>query len=358
MLVPEGAARHPDVLDHVSGQRVGDVAEEESHATGQHVPAERRNREVGVFGPVRPPVADGLYEPATGTRQIKGPKVGPGGKEVTARKLCQTRALRVGPVVLIGLEADRVVADKHQGPTRVAPGPIGLVQRAGLDVGLVPALLSAEELGQGVCAAEVRVVTRVLWLRHVLEDVRDLSERAEQPGGVPVPLDTTALRQRAELIDARIGERKLVLAARRPSPLPPERPVGRRDTGDKRDPGAAALDVEEVVLGPIDVRMRIFRLRTPQLGEHEVRLKVVLADRALDHPASSGPVVAEFGQLRERCDGPRIKYVTRTNVHRVQISSETLRGRITLIGDAAVGSQMVRLGASAQKKDADSQATD
>src|SRR5207244_5322431 len=79
VLVPEGAARHPDVLDHVSGQRVGDVAEEESHATGQHVPAERRNREVGVFGPVRPPVADGLYEPATGTRQIKGPKVGPGG---------------------------------------------------------------------------------------------------------------------------------------------------------------------------------------------------------------------------------------------------------------------------------------
>src|SRR2546422_4591781 len=47
--------------------------------------------------------------------------------------------------------------------------------------------------------------TRVLWLRHVLEDVRDLSKRAEQPGGVPVPLDTTALRQRAELIDARIG---------------------------------------------------------------------------------------------------------------------------------------------------------
>src|SRR3989442_8639569 len=116
LLVPEGAARHPDVLDHVSGQRVGDVAEEESHATGQHVPAERRNREVEVFGPVRPPVADGLYEPATGTRQIKGPKVGPGGKEVTARKICQTPTPRGGPIVLIGLETERGVADKHQGP--------------------------------------------------------------------------------------------------------------------------------------------------------------------------------------------------------------------------------------------------
>ena len=170
VLVPERTARHPDVLDHLSGQRVGEVAKEEPHATGERVSAESRSRELEVLGPIGPGLADRLWEPTTGVAEKgEGPQVGPGREEVAARKLRQTCAAHIGTVILIALKSHRTIPREHQGHNAAAA--VGPIRRALLDIGFVPASIARDESEKRAITPRVRVVPRMLWLGHVLERV-------------------------------------------------------------------------------------------------------------------------------------------------------------------------------------------
>src|SRR5205814_2660673 len=133
-------------------------------------------------------------EPATVAGNGEAPQNGPGREETTARAVRQTRPARIDPLVPTRLKPDGTIAREHQGPARLISGTVALIPRARLCVCLVPALSPGDKLKNGARAPEVRVVTCVLRLGHVLEDVGDVPKCAEQPREVSVPLDTTTPR--------------------------------------------------------------------------------------------------------------------------------------------------------------------
>jgi hypothetical protein len=52
----------------------------------------------------------------------------------------------------------------------------------------------------------VGVVPRVLWLRHVLEQMKDMPEAAEEQGSVSLTVLASRLDERAELIETSVEQ--------------------------------------------------------------------------------------------------------------------------------------------------------
>ena len=191
-------------------------------------------------------------------------------------------------------------------------------------------------------------MTCVLRLGHVLEDVGDVPKCAEQPREVSVPLDTTTPRQRAELIDASIGKREVILLGGRPPSLEPLRPVERGEAADEREPRTLALDVEEVMLGAVELlvgRLRIQRrLTTEEALEHGMRQIVVLADGAGGKPVAESPAVGKAGKFRgRRRVAVGVEDVVRVDRHVPGVVPQARREVERLLRNRCVGQKVVGL---------------
>jgi hypothetical protein len=69
----------------------------------------------------------------------------------------------------------------------------------------------------------------VLWLRHVLEQMKDMPEAAEKQGSVSLTVLAGRLDERAKLIEPRVEQLELVLLGLRSVPLLPKGPGRRGD---------------------------------------------------------------------------------------------------------------------------------
>jgi len=136
--------------------------------------------------------------------------------------------------------------------------------------------------------------------------------------------------------------------------LQSESPVRRRQTEGKREPGAFTLNVEEVMLRTVDLRVRIPGLGTSRGREQGMFLKVVLADCALGDPSSRRPIIGEFLQQHGWRSGFAVENVIDPETHVHQIKREPVRSIEALFCDEAMSSDVVSISTSTEKNDNDS----
>ncbi|OGL05457.1 MAG: hypothetical protein A3I03_14995 [Candidatus Rokubacteria bacterium RIFCSPLOWO2_02_FULL_68_19] len=163
----------------------------------------------------------------------------------------------------------------------------------------------------------MRIITGVLGLTHVPQRMNNVPQRPEEKGRVPVPLVARWSRQRPELIGSGVKDGELVLGVVRAPALQSQGPVGRGEAALKakdREPPTASLHIEEVIERSVHRRRRVQRLPAPR-----VRLKVVLTDRALDHPVSRGAGVFEASELPGGRNGSWIEHFGGSDPDRFQI---------------------------------------
>jgi hypothetical protein len=252
VLVPDGPARDGHVRDRLQGDGILQGAAQQAHRGLQPQTRGRHDGVRNVDRGVRRRVARGLA-PASARRpraQIRARR-----EEVAAREVGQpAQAVTVGEVGVEGRQRRRRVPRGCQG----ACGPAAECVPADplLDVVLEPAVLGQHPLEQRVLAGRVSIVARVLRLRHVLQEVQDVAEAAEEQRGLPLSLSRRRLDERAELVEPGVEQRELVLARGGSPPLLAERPRRRRQP--QRDGSEVQAQpihrVEEVVTDPIDGR--------------------------------------------------------------------------------------------------------
>ena len=166
----------------------------------------------------------------------QGPEIGPRREEVVTGEVGETALANGREEGPRRREAWRRIAGdlERSGRSATKPG----APDALLDVRLIEAVFGNDALEQTV-ARRVNVVARVLWLRHVLQQMDDLAQTPKHQRRLPLALLGCCLDERAQLVEPSVDQRELILGCAGPAPQLPERPLRRRQAGERAQTHAA-----------------------------------------------------------------------------------------------------------------------